>query len=457
MIAFDAFHLPGVRGDAIQHSNQLDKGDITIRWPVLSPEQLAAVCTELRAQRARYLARVPVSEIVAGIDAAAQRMQAEIDTHTQLIAHVTGYSRPVVQETLTHMFADWRAPAMGELLRSELGDARVLDHPVPDPYIEGKQVAAYGFPLTFHIFSGNVPGVAVTSLVRALLVKSAALGKTASGEPVLPVLFARALHEVAPDLAACLAISYWPGGTEPLDAAAIKAADAVVIYGGAEAVRSVSTQIGDGKRLVVHGPRVSFGLVGPLAQTESAAAQVAQAVAAYDQQGCVSPHVIYVVGSAEAARAFAGLVAEKLELLDKQSPRGRVSAGDAVAIRNARTNAEFGAAGATELFGIEPAGYSVIFETDPGFRISCLNRVLYVKPLARAHDIAAVLPEAGLLQSAGLAGFEDAEKAELIRLLGLAGVSRVTSYDQLPWPPMHWRHDGNGPLNELLRWQDVEA
>jgi hypothetical protein len=83
--------------------------------------------------------------------------------------------------------------------------------------------------------------------------------------------------------------------------------------------------------------------------------------------------------------------------------------------------------------------------------------VLFVKPLSAAAQALEVLPRAGLLQSAAVEGFPENVKAELVRLLGLAGVSRITSFARLPWPPMHWHHDGSAPIRELLRWQDVES
>jgi hypothetical protein len=132
-----------------------------------------------------------------------------------------------------------------------------------------------------------------------------------------------------------------------------------------------------------------------------------------------------------------------------------VTPEEAVAIRNARTAAEFSAD--SELLGGETEGFSVIFEPSPEFKVSCLNRVVYVKALASPGDVAPLLPHRELLQSAAVEGFADEEQAELARTLGLHGISRITSFARLPWPPMHWHHDGSSPIRELLRWQDVEV
>ena len=450
MKQFDAFFLPIPIADA--QIRTLQVGDVEVRWPALNKLQLREVHFAVSSSRQRLLA-TSVAEIVNAIDKVAVRLQGDISSSAGLISQATGYSEPVVRETLEHMFADWRAEALNEMLRGELPDPAILDAPIPDPDIPNKQIAVYGYPAVFHVFSGNVPGVAVTSIVRSLLVKSASIGKLASGEPVLPILFARALQDVAPHIASCIALSYWPGENSETNATAAELCDAVVIYGGEAAVQSIREAAGIGKHLVVHGPRLSFGMVGQHPNA-SDIEQIAHAVAAYDQQGCVSPHLVYVHDKPDNARRLAASIASELERVAQSLPRGQVSADEAVAIRNARTAAEF--TDNAEVFGAEKAGFSVIYEEDPTFRISCLNRVLYVKPLGDITMLSSLLPRATVLQSVALAGFDKNEKAELVSLLGLSGVSRITTFERLPWPPMHWHHDGSAPLRELIRWQDIE-
>ena len=449
---FDGFHLPGLDTTRITQWQTLQCNDVTVRWPSLDTRQIEALWRHLADAQERVLGRTPVAEIVGAIDTAVARLEQERAETVALVSAATGYSVPVVEQTLTHMFRDWRADSLRALLEAELRDPRALDHPVADPTSHGRMVAAYGFPRALHVFSGNVPGVAVTSLIRSLLVKSATLGKTASGEPVLPVLFARALQAEAPSLAECLAVTYWPGGAGEYDAPALRSADVVVVYGGAAAIRSYG-EAAEGKRAVVHGPRLSFGVVGG-SPDETVAKDVAQAVAAYDQQGCVSPHLVYVLGDLARASRLAHAVGEELRTLAAELPRAALSAEEAVADRNARTAAEFAAD--AELIGSERDGFAVIVESDPAFRVSCLNRVLYVKPVATLKELLRLLPPPGILQSAAMSGLNEREKAELIPGLGLSGVSRITSFAQLPWPPMSWHHDGSTPLGELIHWLDIE-
>ncbi|HEY0673627.1 MAG TPA: acyl-CoA reductase [Longimicrobiales bacterium] len=454
MKSLDIFHLPATVVRGVTEWRYLERPGVRMRFPVLMSAHIDDICRAIRGNRTQHLNTRTVAAIVEAIDSAVTLMRRDAEATAALLSAVTGYSQPVAADTLAHMLDDWSADALHALLRSELQDARVLDQPVRDTAIANKYVAAYGFPLGCHVFSGNVPGVAVTSIIRSLLVKSATLGKTASGEPVLPVLFAQALSQVAPGLASCLALTYWPGGTADLDATAVANADVIVVYGGGAAVSAIAARVSPARRLVVHGPRLSFAIAGPTAGAREAA-DLARAVAAYDQQGCVSPHLVYVLGDATQARSFAQAVAAELEKLRETSPVGDLRTEEVIAIRNARAEAEF--APGMELFGEEGSGYSVILEQQPEFRLSCLNRLLYVKPVPSFDVIAAALPAREHLQSVGIAGFDEKAKAGLIRQLGLAGVSRITSFARLPWPPMHWHHDGATPLQELIYWQDIEG
>lgn len=462
MIAFDAWHLPGI-DTADLTVKEYEFRDLRARAPELTARQLQAAISHIQIARRQYLAQKPVADIITAIDGAAARIA---DKHSPeghmaraLLPPATGYSAQNIEDVLRHMTRDWCRDSLMALVSAELGDSAALDGFVREDVAQ-RVTFARGPRLAFHVFSGNVPGVAVTSVVRSLLVKAATLGKTAAGEPVLPVLFARALAAVAPPLAQCLAITYWPGGTESLEDIALNVADTVVVYGSEETVRSITSRARPGTRVVEHGPRLSIGIVGPRA-TGNIAHDIAHATAAYDQQGCVSPHVVFVeIGGAVSPPNLARSIAAQLALLADRLPRGRLSPGEALAIRNARSRAEFRAiAGAqVQVFSSEDTSYTVIYDEDAALTTSCLNRLLYVCPIVSTEALLPLLEsERHLMQSVALAGYSEEQIRSLALRLAECGVTRITSFAQLPWPPMTWHHDGKGGLHELLNWHDIEA
>lgn len=466
---FNAWHLPD---GAVSPGGPwvVRDGDGKTGWrvPDLAPGDLETIAGSLRRNRAEHLANRPVTDIVDAIDAVAARFTDADDpvrrTARDLLPGLTGFAPAMVDLVLDRMAADWQAPALRRLLEVELPDPAALDRFVPDPRAD-RLVHAAGPDLLVHVLAGNVPGVTVTSLVRALLVKSASLARIPRAEPVLAPLFAHALAGVDRGLGSCIGLTWWPRERDDLTRAALADAGAVVVYGGPDAIAAASSHAPAGVPILDHGPRVSFGFVAreALIETGSAArtaAAVAEATALFDQQGCVSPHLVYVErGQGTDPRAFAGLVADALERLGARIPPGRRSTAEAAAIHRARAAAEFRAIAGhdTELFAAETTAATIIYEGDPAFSASPLNRVLRVKPLDdldRLPDL--LLPVRTLLQTAGYAGPTD-RIAALAPRLTAAGVTRIAPFDAMAFPPPFWHHDGRGPLSELLRWTDLET
>jgi hypothetical protein len=448
---FEAAWLPIRAASSAQLSN-------SIAYPLLQPDDVAEVCRSLRAA-ARSAQRIPVHDRVAAIEVAIQHITDPNGTDTpnaaDLLSETAGFSAPMVRAILERIRANWNRAALERLLQAELSDPAQLDGFALDQK-SGRRTMARGPELLAHIFSGNVPGVAVESLIRALLVKSASFGKLAAEEPVLPVLFARALPA---ELSATIAVNYWPGGSATLEDALFAEADAIVVYGGGEAIDSIRNRTR--RPIISHGPRVSFGIVGPAVQPDDATAMaIARAVALFDQQGCVSPHLVYVIGDYDRAASFGHAIARALTIVESDLPRGRLTAGEAVAINAARARAEFGAIAGRPvelLTGESNSGFTVVIDADDKFELSCLNRFVYVKPLrgiARLDEL--LQPVREYLQSVAIAGFTEKRSAELAHNLGALGASRITTFNELPWPPLDWHHDGSRPLGELLRWIDLE-
>jgi hypothetical protein len=278
---------------------------------------------------------------------------------------------------------------------------------------------------------------------------------------VLPVLFARAVTGVDPEVGRALAVTYWPGGSEDAEWRALEAADSVIVYGGQEAVASYAGRVNEGTRLVAHGPRLSVGLVAreALAQPTALARSVARAVAVFDQHGCVSPHSVWVEEGTLAAADFAEELADALEAVELELPRGRIGPAEASAIQQERAAAEIkghGTETGTRVLTGTGTRWTVIYDDEPAFRPSCLNRLVRVHPIPRLEEAVDLLaPAARHLQSVAIAAPADRRLA-LADRLARVGATRITTFDRLPWPSPEWHHDGRSPLRELVRWVDLE-
>jgi hypothetical protein len=428
---------------------------------MLSPTRIADLCTHLRTGRTTGLARMPVREIVEAIDRAVASWDTaggRRDHDIEQLSAVTGYHLATVRLAFDDVSRAFRAPALERLLRRELGSPDALDCFLPRAEGGGSQ-RAFGPGLTTVVLSGNVFHVAVESMVLALLAKSACLVKASSRDPLFPALVAGSLAAADERLAAALAVAWWSGGDAGLERAAFAGADAVIAYGGTEAVAAVRGHTPVDVRFVAHGPKISFAVVarshaaGP--HGEATASAAAHDVAMYDQQGCVSPHTIYVEGSPGDALAFGRLLAGAMARTELEAPRGRLTTDESARIRQVRGAAEFRQG--VEVFESDGGtAWTVIVDADPLFAASCLNRVVYVKPLDRPERLPELIePVRPFLQTAGVAG-DPTFRAAVAEIVAPLGVARVCPLGRMQHPPADWRHDGRPRLLDLLRWTDLE-
>ena len=319
------------------------------------------------------------------------------------------------------------------LVRAELGHECALDDFQP----HGAHSALALAPGTIlHIVSGNTPAAGLQSLLRGLLLGARNLCKIPSAD--LPEIAAfRALLPEA--LAERVDIS------AELPDAWLARADAVIVFGSDETVAHFRGRIRPGQIFIAHGHRLSAGFVFDDPRFESVPG-AARDVAAFDQQGCLSPHAIYVRGD---ARAYAARLAAEMETLSAREPRGPISLSEKIAIRATREELAFRAAndGGAQLWqSADSTEWTVAFDESPGFPRSPLNRFIFIKPMpadpaSEFREISAHLSCAGIWPAA----------PEHARPLAALGFSRICPLGAMQSPPWTWQQDGQPPLAALVR------
>jgi hypothetical protein len=288
--------------------------------------------------------------------------------------------------------------------------------------------------------------------------------KCASGTALLPRLFAHSLYEVEPKLGACLEVAEWRGGHADLEKALFDEAGCVTATGSDETLLAIRQRLPAKVHFLAYGHRVSFAYVtggmlhGP--NVRKAASQAAADVAAWNQQGCLSPHVIYVEhGGVVPPDKFAELLAEELERREETEPRGELPVETAAGIASRRAFYEVRAAHSPDTrhwCSRNSTAWTVVYEADPRFQLSCLNRFIYIKGV---KNLTEALQNAesvrGQVSTVGLAAAEDKAQA-LATELARWGVARVCRLGQMQEPPLSWRHDGRPALGDLVTWTDWE-
>lgn len=434
---------------------QIRAGGLDIRHPEPDLDVAGRLVASLRGS-ARTLAAIPSRELIACLGQAGESFVDSIgDKGSRRIAQNAGLSRAMTAEVVNGMAATWSTEALEGLVYAEFPDPRVLDGFVPD---NERLVSATAPGITLHLGAGSVPGVTVTSIIRALLVKSPVLAKPGAGDVALTVAFAQHLGRVDPLLGAAVAVQYWPGGTAPWarwEQELFAAADQVVVYGSDTTVESVRARTPASTRLIEHGHRVGVAVVDPTGDPR-AASDAARAVALFDQEGCVSTHLFLVLGDRAAAREWSGELADALSKIEFALPPGHVPAGELSAIHQMRGFLEMDAASGrdTELWYRKGLRWTVIMGSLDGFSPAG-GRTAWVIPAA---DVAACLqalsPLSPVLQTVGIAGIGE-ERQALAEGLARIRATRVVPLREVPFPGAEWLHDGHRPLRELVRWTEL--
>ena len=163
-----------------------------------------------------------------------------------LLPAITGYDREMLRLGLTEYLKSFRKPELKRFLAEDFPNPAILDD--FQPLTKGGYGRAYGPEVLAHIWAGNVPGLPLWSFVSGLLVKAGTIGKVPSAEPMFATWFAQLLAEIEPELADCIAITWWKGGEEEAERALLAEADVALAFGGNEALAAIQSRAPPSRR-----------------------------------------------------------------------------------------------------------------------------------------------------------------------------------------------------------------
>jgi hypothetical protein len=436
----------------------------------VTASMIGEACITIKRNREQYLVNRTTPSLIHALTTTAQdwlekdypfrRMALE-----QGPAH-TGFSPRVLATGLDTFFRQLTPENLHALLAQDLGHPERLDSMVATAAAQDARRAATarGPDLLVHVTAGNLPCPALMSMVLGFLVRSAQFVKCATGTSFLPRLFAHSLYEIEPKLGACLEIAEWPGGSAVLEEALFAEASCVTATGTDETLQSIRQRLPGSVRFLGYGHRVSFGYIAHemLARyyLKDIIADAAKDVTAWDQLGCLSPHVFYVQqGGTVSPEQFAELLAEGLRDRETIEPRGALTTQESAAIATRRAFHEVRAAHSPDTRQWCSQGstaWTVVYEANAQFQVSCLNRFIYVKAVRDAEEmLQAIEAVRGKISTVGLAA--PATVAEkLAQQLARWGATRLCPLGQMQNPPLTWRHDGRPSLGDLVMWTDWE-
>ena len=465
-----AGYLPGLARDQVQHQVlrfEDARQVVLVHVPVLTPSQVDALVQRVKAGSQQHLKTKSASEIVALIDGVIQRLldvNHPVRQQAQaVLPTVTGFDAHMLRVGLTRYLQSFRAMQLQRFLAEDFDNPKILDE--FQPRVTGGWLKALGPDVLTHVWAGNVPALSLWSLISGLLVKAGNIGKVASAEPLFAGWFAQMLVEMAPELADCLAVVWWQGGDHAQAKAVLSQAEVVMAYGSNESMAQVQSLVPASARFLPHGHKISFAVIGREAldvrHAPDTARLAAQDVGRFDQQGCYSPHVLYVQrGGKVSPASFAQHLSAELGALQQHMPRSALSLAEGQAVAQWLQGFEMQAMQdpSVQVLGqLQDAWHVIYHDRSIALQPSALNRCIQVVAIDALQDVVPLIaPCRSLLQTAGVALAPEALLG-FAQTLGQAGVTRVCGLGEMTSPLAGWHHDGRFSLLDLVRMVEVDA
>jgi len=361
-----------------------------------------------------------------------------------LTSRVTGYSKEMVELGMKQICGILTKEYLEAALQSDLGDKRLMDE-----WVTRAESVVHCQPRgkMLHILAGNVPTVAITSIVRGSLTKNANIIKMSDRDVITASYFAQSFHDVDPEhpVTKTTSVLYWPHTNHEIFGEIISLVNAVSVWGGYDAIHETKENTPQGVELLEFGPRRGVQLIGEDAfhDLEKATKNAAHDLTLFDQEACFSPQIAFVEGDAER---YAESLAKSLEEENARLPKGYSDSKSHANITNARIYSKFRGhkvhTSAKTEWTIILASKMEDFPTHP------LGRTIFIIPVKDlAESIKHIGPET---QVVAIEPYSRA--ADLKERLTVKGVDRITRLGKMGYFALGSPQEGMYTLSRMVRW-----
>ena len=404
-------------------------------------ERLEADCLETIAGQS-----IDRETVVPACDALARRAEAG-DYDSVLQPFLTAFSiDPARFREALFLF---KREALSYKLAVELGPEDLPDLTPPGRAPIRRRRMPLG--VLFHMAAGNVDGLPAYSVVEGLLAGNVNILKLPAQDRGASLLLLRELVRLEPRLRDFVYVFDVPStDLQSLERFA-KIADAVVVWGGDEAVRAARALAGPDTALICWGHKLSFAYAVPPVSDGDLEA-LADHICATGQLLCSSCQGIFLdTGDMGEVYALAERFFPVLQAAARRHPPADPALRARATLELYARELEADSGGRRICRG---GGVSVTAAPDSRLELGLLAGNCWVKPLPRDQIVPRLKPRKGCLQTAGLLCPEE-EREALSALLARAGVVRVTGPGDMSRTVPGEAHDGTYPLAAYTRIVEV--
>ncbi len=402
---------------------------------IQSPSEITEIAKRLRVSQ-ESLRTMPEAEIIEFLDQLGKKL----------------ISRDYATVPGIAFLASWLTKKnLQRLLENQLGNqALALDQFLP---LSGFQVRAAPAGLATHWIAGNVPTLGFFSWALSAMCKNANLIRVSSGSVgVFSVLLKIFQDFEQHPIVKSTAWVTFPSDRLELNKQLSTVSDLRVVWGGADAVAAVTALPRmDHATDVVFGPKYSFCVMDRDAiknqdKLPTLVRALARDLAAFDQQACSSPHVVFVEGSFQEVQPLCDLLQVELKRMADTRPFTQIEEANSAAILRART--DYGLSQDKDLKAPADLQYTILIDQKPDLPEGLQYRSVFVKAVKSLDEaLPWVTPK---IQTIGVAILDAEKKRRFTESAALLGVSRLCEIGSMHNFDAYW--DSMKVMDRMVRW-----
>jgi len=312
----------------------------------------------------------------------------------------------------------------------------------------------------FHVAAGNAEGLPFYTVLEGMLTGNVNILKLPSMDDGLSVLLLHEIVKEAPVLAGYVCVLDVPSTNLKIMKQLGDMSDAIVVWGGDEAVRAVRTMAEPATQIISWGHKLSFAYVSPeifldkeneLYQKELYA--LARHICETKQLLCNSCQGIFVdTNQQTVVQQAAERFLEILEKTASEYPEEPIGIRGKITLTLYNEMLEGNNNDRKHLRG---RGVSVMVGTDSELELSQMFKNCWIKPLPRKHIVKSLKGKRGHLQTVGLI-CPEGQRGELSDILARTGITRVAHGGNMSLTFPGGAHDGEYPLRRYCKIVEIE-
>ena len=320
----------------------------------------------------------------------------------------------------------------------------------------GPKVYPFSPEIVFLIAPGNVPQVAWTHMLFNILLGTSTLVRPSIGTEIWVDIFIDSWRSIDKrvynsikriDLPSELAEEWLPLVESEIDT--------FIVYGSDETVNFIRTHLSPHTKLIYYPNKVSFAIIKSFYVEESLYG-LAEDILMYNQQGCLSPQQLFVIGIPEdGVRELAFKLFNILGNLFKDEYYIPTPPEDLIH-RTRRLIQVMNFRAETEIYYDKSYNWSVIYFPRHEFRpYSAFNSILVtpLKDLEKLYNL--MEPWRGQIQAIGI-NESYPHPEEVVDLAFFLRANRISNLGDMQLPSIYWHNEGRLILAPLIHIIDYD-